>query len=292
MNRSVFGIGSVVVDHVVELGHYPEPDTKNPITGHWQQVGGPVPVALGTAAFYGTQTTLMSRWGMDHAGLFIQETLQRRGVKISASRSQEGWTSGFAQVWTESETGRRTIVYTRGQFPLPDAEEVDDAELAGHRWLHLDGWGAAAAIRAAQRMRAGGGRVVLDAGSKKPGMESLLPLVDILVASSLFRRSWFGDEQVSARKLKQLGPPVVIATDGPRGATVLTVDDSFHQPALVVDAIDTNGAGDVFCGAMLSRLARGESVLEAVRFATVVASFACETRGNQQLPDRERLPEP
>lgn len=299
MEPSVFGIGSVVVDHVVELGRYPEPDTKNAIKAHWQQVGGPVPVALCTAAFYGTRTTLLSRWGDDPAGRFIRETLHRRGVRIDSTRSQPGWSSGFAQVWTETATGRRTIAYTRGSFPPLTAAELDDQGLRQHSLLHLDGWCGEAAVRAAHNMRASGGRVVLDAGSRKTGMETLLPLVDILVASALFRRGWFGTDEVSSQELLRLGPPLVIATDGPHGATVLTQDQRVHQPAWEVDAVDTNGAGDVFCGALLSRLANDAPILEAVRFASIVAGYACQARGNQHLPDLatvtqtlERLPTP
>lgn len=281
----VLGIGSVVVDHVVELARFPQPDTKTAIEAHWRQVGGPVPVALATAAHFGAPATFVGRWGDDDAGRFIGESLRRRGVEIGPSRSDPEWESGFAQVWTERETGRRTIAYARGSCPLPLPDEIDDALIARHRWLHLDGWAGDAALSAAERMRAKGGTVVLDAGSKKPGMERLLAHVDILVASALFRRSWFGASEVSHEQLRELGVDRVIATDGEEGATVLTPDETTRQPAARVDAIDTNGAGDVFCGALIARLSAGDSMPLAVRFATAAAGLACQVRGNEHGAD-------
>lgn len=281
----VLGIGSVVVDHVVELARFPQPDTKTAIETHWRQVGGPVPVALATAAHFGTPAAFVGRWGDDDAGRFIGETLRRRGIDIEPSRTAPGWASGFAQVWTEQETGRRTIAYTRGSCPLPAPGQIDDALIAKHRWLHLDGWACDFAISVAKRMRAGGGTVVLDAGSRKPGMERLLPHVDLLVASALFRRSWFGTSEVSLERLRELGVDRVIATDGEAGSTVLSRDGVARQPAARVDAIDTNGAGDVYCGALIARLARGSGIAEAVRFATAAAGLVCQLRGNELLAD-------
>lgn len=63
-----------------------------------------------------------------------------------------------------------------------------------------------------------------------------------------------------------------------------------------VEAIDTNGAGDVFCGALIARLATGESMSRAVRFATATAGLACQVRGNEAVSDvtdvATRLPDP
>lgn len=282
---SIFGIGTVVVDHVVELSHYPAEDTKVEIQRQWVQVGGPVPVALSTAAFYGSATSLLSRWGKDAAGDLIQSTLMQRGISLDHCEAQSGWDSGFAHVWVTPRSCCRTIAYSRGQFPVPDQQHVKEAMLKNCSILHLDGWASGAAIQAAKIVGRHGGTVVLDAGSVKPGLEDLLPEVDVLIASALFQRSYFGSETVSTADLVSLGVPSVIATDGACGARWLTVDSVLSEPGMSVDAIDTNGAGDIFAGCILYGLNSGLPRRETLRFANRVAGYSCTQRGNSALPE-------
>lgn len=279
--KRVFGIGTVVVDHAVLLDQFPQPDTKNTISRHWRQVGGPVPVALSTFAHFGGSSQFLGRWGRDAAGEYIATTLKERGIELVGSCSHAGWSSGFAQVWTTPD-GARTIAYSRGQFPLPQPSPLPvpiNAEI-----LHLDGWASDMAVAAAERTQNRGGTVVLDAGSSKPGMARLFPLVDILIASSLFRQSWFGTADPSPDDLLGLGTKVVIITQGNHGAQWLSSTDNLPVPGIPVEAIDTNGAGDIFSGAVLFGLANDWPVQRTLQFANAVAAYSCQHYGNSTLP--------
>ncbi len=280
---TIFGIGTVVVDHSVLLERFPEPDSKNAVVHNWRQAGGPVPVALSTAAFYGQHCSFMGRWGTDAAGHFVQHQLEQRGIDLTASTSHEDWATGFAQIWIEPN-GRRTIAYSRGQFPLPIADEVPTQQLSQHSILHLDGWAGDAAIAAARLMKEQGGTVVLDAGSVKPGLDELLPLIDILIASALFRQSRFGSASVSPDQLLGLGCQSIINTNGANGATWHTADQQHHHSGFSVNAIDTNGAGDIFCGAILDSITRGLTPGQALEHANAVAALSCTHYGNSTLP--------
>ena len=281
---TIFGIGTVVVDHVAELPRFPAADTKVAVTDDWKQVGGPVPVALSAAAFYGSTTSFLGRWGNDEHGRFIAGTLRGRGVETSECDANDEWLTGFAHVWVDGVTGSRTIAYSRGKFPVPGADDIDEKRLLGISILHLDGWASAAAIKVAHIVKANGGTVVLDAGSVKPGMDQLLPLVDVLIASRLFRRSHFGREDVDAAQMLSLGPTQIIMTDGDLGATWLTAEGRHHEPATEIQPVDTNGAGDIFSGCILHALEQDWSPESAIHFACGVAGYACTQRGNHSLP--------
>lgn len=287
----VFGIGTVVLDHVVVLPQFPRQDTKTPVLAQWQQVGGPVPVALSTAAYYGTKCAFAGNWGLDAAGDRIQDELHRRGVDLSSSQSDARWTTGFAHVWTEEQQGTRTIAFTRGNFPEPPACDIDcnAATFRSARLLHTDGSNAELAARCAIQMKQQGGVVILDAGSRKPSMDLLLRHVDLLIASDLFCQSWFGTNDVSLEQLRDLGADRVIHTQGDRGAWYFDGKASIHQPAMAVEAIDTNGAGDIFCGAILHAIANRWNAERTLRFATAVAGYACQYRGNSSWPSMSQL---
>lgn len=63
----------------------------------------------------------------------------------------------------------------------------------------------------------------------------------------------------------KLGAEGVIASDGARRE---------HIAGVRVRAVDTTGAGDCFCGAALARLAAGDSVWDAARYANAAAALA------------------
>ena len=283
----VFGIGTVVIDHVVVLDRYPDRDTKSPIRKQWRQIGGPVPVALSVAEFYGVKGAFAGRWGEDPNGRDIQAGLTKRGIDLSSSRSAPTWSTGFAQVWTEADSGSRTIAFSRGDFPDPTETDLLECSDVFRQCniLHVDGSSGEFAIAAAKAMRAQGGHVVLDAGSKKPGMEELLPLVDVLVASDLFCGHWFGNANAGKAELCSLGCPAVFRTKGAEGACYWDANEDLFLPAEPVNAVDTNGAGDIFAGAVLVGLANGWATERTLRFAVKVSGYACGHRGNTTWPD-------
>lgn len=277
----IFGIGTVVMDHVVTLPTFPTADTKCEIETSWRQIGGPIPVALSVASHYGAATSFCGRWGNDAIGHEIREGLTSRGIDLSTSQSREEWASGFAQVWIEGQTGRRNVAYFRGTFPNPTADDLQQSNaFRDGKILHLDGTTGVTALFAAESFKARGGRVILDAGSKKPGMENLLPMVDVLVASDQFCRNWFGTEQVTPNQLRDLGPSTAIHTLGDRGAVFDEGNGEVAVPAAKIDPVDTNGAGDIFCGALLYALSCEWDLHRAVTFANSSAAYACGHHGN------------
>lgn len=281
--KKILGVGRVVLDHVVVLPAYPDCDTKCLVTDHWRQLGGPVPIALSTASHFGLQTTFLGSWGQDQAGSYIADELGRRGIDISCCVT--AGSSGFAQIWTEQHTGKRTIAAYPGAELSRSSCEAAVPILQMSHILHLDGSSASVAVHLAQLMKQQGGMVVLDAGSKKPGMDELFPLLDVLVASDLFCKSWFGTIEVPPGDLLALGCRSVVRTLGHRGATYFDGNTEFHEQALEVQPVDTNGAGDIFCGALLRGLAEDWGMRRTLKFANSVAGYACRFQGNKTLPD-------
>jgi len=65
--------------------------------------------------------------------------------------------------------------------------------------------------------------------------------------------------------LLKLGPDGVVVSDGAARTRI---------PGHKVNAVDATGAGDCFCGAALARLAAGDALLVAARYANAAAALA------------------
>ncbi|MEP3479275.1 MAG: PfkB family carbohydrate kinase [Fuerstiella sp.] len=306
----ILGIGTTVVDRVVVMDAYPDADTKKEISDGWIQVGGPVPVALSTATSLGTDVRLLSRWGNDGDGRFITDTLSARRIDLGDSKNADAWQTGSAQVWLSQKDGSRTIAFSRGTFPKLTASDVTDEFIQDCGILHLDGWASDAAIAAAIKMRQQGGTVVLDAGSVKPGIDQLLPHVDVLIASKLFRdalQSAAASHQTTQQLLvklfeshhhkstthdpaglkpideetwKQLNGLTVIMTQGENGATLYNQDGVFRVEGHSVKCVDSNGAGDIFSGGVLHGIAQRWPFMQTLEFANRIAAESCTRFGN------------
>lgn len=286
----VCGLGLIVLDQQVFLREYPTADSKVSAQRHRTQLGGPVPTALAQLQRFGVGCRMLGSWADDAAGREIEGDLKRTGIGFDAAACRTASGSGFAHVWVESATGRRTVVSSP---PKGEPDVVAAAEFGrAARVLHLDGWGGEAAVAAAEATRDNGGLVVLDCGSAKPATERLLPLANVLNVPRRFVRSYCGtdDWEAGARSLAERGPRLVTVTDGEHGAGVYGGGTAVWLPTFRVRAVDTCGAGDVFCGGLIYAVLIGLGPVEALRFAMATAALKVSRSGNREaLAGREEV---
>lgn len=84
----------------------------------------------------------------------------------------------------------------------------------------------------------------------------------------------------AARRYEAVGASVVVVKDGAKGSTVLANGVLTSVAAVAPDqVIDTTAAGDSFAAAFLSRIVRGETAVDAARFASGVAAKVVGARG-------------
>jgi sulfofructose kinase len=120
-------------------------------------------------------------------------------------------------------------------------------------------------------------------------VERLLHLPDHVVfsAACLERLAETADVGQGLRHAAKFCRGVVAVTVGEKGFYWLDGDTVRHIPAFAVEAIDTNGAGDIFHGAYALGLAEGLGVEEAARLASATAALKCaQGSGWESIPDR------
>lgn len=287
----VIGCGLVVVDEQVFVPHYPQENSKVTASGLRRQVGGPVPTALVMLSRLGRSCGIIGAWGHDPAGQFIARDLRREGIDLSEAVVSERSETGVAQIWVNDLTGTRTVVSVRPRETVRP-EHLSRSFIQKASVLHLDGWPVETALAAARIAQEAGLRVVLDAGTLRPGMDELLKYVDILNASERFAQEFCGttDPEEAGPRLQQAGPRWVSLTHGEAGASLFTRSHSLRQPGFPIVARDTTGAGDVFCGALIHSLLADWPADYGLTFACAAAALKCAGVGNRDaLPTLDQI---
>ena len=291
MSFSILGLGTVLVDHQVRLQSLPEPDAKAEILSDCYQVGGPVPTALALLSLFGAKTSFIGKWSTDEWGEMIELDLNRSGVSTELSLVSSEVRSGFAHVWVEEETGRRSVAANRGTH-LVESDDLVGVNWADYQVLHLDGWSTETAIEAALHMKTAGGRISVDLGSPKPNLETLVGLVDwVNCPLRMLEKLYPGEDlEKAGHRLIEMGASEVTVTNGDDGAWLIGVDGMKYQRAYSIQAVDTNGAGDVFSGAMIYGTFKGWNSERRLRFASAAAALKCCTAGNREaLPTLKQI---
>jgi ribokinase len=95
-------------------------------------------------------------------------------------------------------------------------------------------------------------------------------------------------------ELTQLGAPpddvVVIETRGRDGVVIHDAGLDEHVPAPSVEAVDTTGAGDCFCGVFAAAIAEGRPLRASVERAVAAAAMSVTVAGAREgMPTREAL---
>ena len=101
------------------------------------------------------------------------------------------------------------------------------------------------------------------------------------------------DEQSAANAAKCLmdkGVGNIIVTMGSKGSLICQDGGSVFVKARKVEAVDTTGAGDCYCGALCVALSEGSNLTEAAEFATKAAAQSVRKAGAQNaMPFRNEV---
>ena len=266
--------------------------------------GAPANVAV-AAARLGAQTAFCGKVGRDGFGSYLSQVLQENGVNVSGLHTSK--TPTTMAVVTLSQEGERSFRFVRGADVELCPEEIDIRSLANTKVLHFGsvsltaGAARSATIFAARQARQQGVLVSYDPNyraslweSEEDAVEWMrnpLPLVDLIKLSEeeLPLLTGTADPEAASRYLEELGIQLVLITMGEKGAFYRWQGKTGVVPGVATSVADTNGAGDTFLGAALSRLtARGDRPLEkltaeelekVLAFANRAASITCSRSG-------------
>jgi sugar/nucleoside kinase (ribokinase family) len=284
----VVGLGLINKDFVAVVPAW-ERDEKVTAVAYFEQVGGPVPVALTAMARLGLATSpvFLGVVGDDRDADDLARLLEADGVNANNLNRAEDIVTSRSLVFVDRRDGSRTLANYAENLPSlsfsPDSERL----LSTARLLHLDGRDLSGGLWAAEIVRANGGTVSLDLGTMRPGREALISQCDIVLASRKGGAGAFpeaADDPVEqVRRFLAMGVRIAGVTRAHEGVVIGTAEmEPVHLPAYpVAKVVDTCGAGDMFHGAYLWAYLSKQGPVACADFAQAAVALRIQAMGNR-----------
>lgn len=267
--------------------------------------GAPANLAV-AAARLGASTALISKVGQDAFGRYLRKVMEENKVDVSALTVDEEQHTTMAVVSVD-ENGERDFTFYRdpGADSMLLKDEIPLGLLKEARFLHF---GSVSLTRepartttlcAAETARALGAVITYDPNYRANlwpdrdtairRMRKPLDMVDILKISDeeLPLLADTDDLEAGTAALAEHGIRLILVTLGPNGVFYRFGGKTGTVPGVPCTVGDTNGAGDTFFGAFLSRLSRldgpdcltADTLEEMLAFANKAASITTSRRG-------------
>ena len=273
-------VGLSTVDLIHYIDEFPAANTKAVARSQELFAGGPATNAAIAFSHLGGRATLVSPAGRHVLSEVLSEELARYHVEHIDLAPEWREPPAISSVWV-NQRGERSVVSvnaTRIDQPTP---EVDSLKLAGGAILMVDGHSMAACLAWALAARKQRLTVVMDGGSWKPGMDQLLPHIDIAICSSNFRPPGCSDESKTVSYLQSAGIQQIAITHGPDAIEMWEGPATAKIAVPQVEVVDTTGAGDILHGAFCYLVATGHRFAQALRKASEFASDSCRFHGTR-----------
>lgn len=280
--------GSANLDFVVHADRIPAPGET--VLGHSLAThpgGKGANQAVAAARAGGARTQMLLALGKDAYAQPLEESLHGAGVQTHIVRSSTHATgTAFICVSRDAENA---ITVAPGANMALTPQDLPCLDGVSHLLMQLE-TPLATVTAYARAARAAGVTVVLNAAPAQPLNALVLELIDVLIVNQGELASITGVDGSIGDGLARLQVPIVVVTLGARGCCARRGTALFLQPAFAVEALDTTGAGDTFCGVLVAALDRSTGLADALRLASAASALACTRAGAQSaIPDQAEV---
>ena len=300
----IYGVGAALVDtevvvtdeflstHKIDkgvmtlVGEERQFDLLAALDSHYlkRSCGGSACNTIVAASCFGLDGFYSAKVAADDDGKFFVEDLQSMGVDFHNFAAGAGVT-GKCLVMVTDDAERTMNTFLGSNLELT-SNEIDEASLINSQWLYLEGYLVTdesrtdVAVKAIQIAKAN--HVKTSISLSDPFVvqvfgDNLLKVIgdgiDLLFCNSDEARSFTNTHstEAAAEQLKKFAKTFVI-TRGAGGSLSYDGTDLVQNAAVTANAVDTNGAGDMYAGSFLYAINAGHDYAWAANFANAAAA--------------------
>jgi ribokinase len=276
--ESVFDVvvlGSANLDLVITAPRIPRPGETLIGSDYNEYAGGKGLNQAIAAARSGAAVAFGGSVGADAAGERLRSEALTAGVDVNLLDTDPSAPTGRAIITVDEEAENSIVVIPGANSTLGDVDIPDARVLLVQLEVPLP-----SVIAVVQKAKDRGMTTILNPAPAVSLPDELIRVCDLIIPNEHEVELIGGVDALLERGARDLvltlgaeGVCVTRSSRSPEG------EDSWSQPAFDVHPIDTTGAGDAFCGSLAARIASGEDLRGAVRWAAAAGALATTTPG-------------
>lgn len=271
--------------------------------------GGSPCNVLSVLSKFGKSTAFIGKVGNDEFGHTLVKVLSERGIDISSLFIDKSVNTTLSFVHLNSE-GHRSFAFYRnpGADSMLNIDEIDEQKICDAKVFHFGTVSMSnepsrqATLKAIYIAKKHNEIISFDPNLRpnlwknfntaKTMIRTGLSFADIVKISNNELEFLYGKNDIvkNGRRLQnEYKVKILFVTGGKDGVTVLKDDMAIQQPGfLEINAVDTTGAGDAFCGATIYKILNMNKKLEELTekdcreiaiFANATAALSTKSRG-------------
>lgn len=288
-NNKILVIGSSNTDLIAKVKNFPVAGETIEGIAYMQAMGGKGANQAIAAHRLGGDVSFITCLGDDDNGHNTLKYYKKEGLDVSSSLIVKGVSSGTAMIFVD-ENGENCIVITPGANNLltPDYIAKVENSIANSEIVVLQMEVPYNTVKTVCNLaKKHNKKVILNVAPACTLDKEILTNVDILVVNEVEAETISGKKinvignEAIIENLIGMGASTVLLTLGKGGCILKNKQLEIRKEAFEVEAMDTTGAGDTFCGALAARLSKGKDWDDVLTFASA-ASALCVTRMGAQ----------
>ena len=274
-------IGLVTLDLVYLTEVFPQSNQKIVANDYAIAAGGPATNAAITFSYLGNNTQLMGVVGSQINSQVIKTDLNAHQVKLIDLEPHRQELPPISSILVTQSTGDRAVISLNATKAQGNVDKIPSNPLHNVDIVLVDGHQIAVSATIASQAQGKQIPLVMDGGSWKPGLETILPYIDYAICSANFFPPGCKTTEDVFAHLQAVGIDNIAITQGEKPILY------YHQglrgaiPIPPLKAIDTLGAGDIFHGAFCHYLLQQDFVSSLIA-ASKIASRSCRYFGTRR----------
>ena len=290
-------VGSANTDLIIHVDKLPALGNTEVGHGFTRGPGGKGANQAVCLAKLGVNTHFIGRFGKDEFSSILIEDIKSFGLNLKYSVIDERHQGGVVFIVVD-KTGNNTMIADFGSNLYLSSDDVGNAaKLFEEADLLLIQFEVSedANKKAISLAKKNGCKIILNPAPFKIFDPDILPNIDVLTPN-MFELNQIlnylkGQEVVpedaedikfiedGARFLIDKGVKNVIVTLGSRGCIYVNDKDSLKFGTFKVDPVDSTAAGDTFTSAFTFKYVQGDSIEDAIKFASAASAIAITRKG-------------
>jgi len=241
----------------------------------------------------GIESGFIGKTGKDFYGSYFKNDLEKYNVKSHLIESDE--TSGVATTFI-SKNGERTFGTYLGTAANLTSGDLKAEDFKGYEYLYIEGYlvqNIDLVRTAISLAKEAGLKIIFDLASyniveeNRDFLLEIIPQsVDILFANEEEAKALLNAVPENAVSTLAEQVEIAIVKTGATGSWIQRGKEKVFVPALIVDCVDTTGAGDLYAAGFLYGLIKGYSLEDSGKIGTLLAARVIEAVGARIKADK------